>query len=29
MSLNSYLIFDGNTREVVEYYAKVFGLEEP
>ncbi len=29
MALNSYLIFDGNTREVVLYYAKVFGLEEP
>lgn len=29
MSLNPYLIFDGNTREVVQYYAQVFGLEEP
>ncbi|MFD2114217.1 VOC family protein [Paenibacillus yanchengensis] len=29
MALNPYLIFDGNTREVVLYYAQVFGLEEP
>ena len=29
MALNPYLIFDGNTREVVQFYAKVFGLEEP
>lgn len=29
MALNPYLIFNGNTREVVLFYAKVFGLEEP
>lgn len=29
MTLNPYLIFDGNTREVVQFYVKVFGLEEP
>lgn len=29
MPLNAYLNFDGNTREVVLYYASVFGLEEP
>ncbi|WP_010268713.1 VOC family protein [Paenibacillus senegalensis] len=29
MPLNPYLNFDGNTREVVLYYASVFGLEEP
>lgn len=29
MSLNPYLVFDGNTREVVQFYAKVFGTEEP
>ncbi|RJE89647.1 VOC family protein [Paenibacillus sp. 1011MAR3C5] len=29
MSLNPYLNFDGNTREVVLYYASIFGLEEP
>ncbi|WP_071394887.1 VOC family protein [Bacillus tuaregi] len=29
MAINPYLIFDGNTREVVLYYADVFGLEEP
>ncbi len=29
MALNPYLIFDGNTREVVLYYAEIFGLEEP
>mgnify|MGYP000874979640 CR=1 FL=1 len=29
MPLNPYLIFDGNTREVVQFYVKVFGLEEP
>ncbi|MBU7592962.1 VOC family protein [Metabacillus halosaccharovorans] len=29
MAVNPYLIFDGNTREVVQYYAKVFELEEP
>jgi PhnB protein len=29
MALNPYLIFDGNTREVVQFYVKVFGLEEP
>jgi PhnB protein len=27
--LNPYLVFDGNTREVVLYYADVFGLESP
>lgn len=29
MALNPYLIFDGNTREAVLFYADVFGLEEP
>lgn len=29
MSLNPYLIFDGNTTEVVQYYVQVFGLKEP
>ncbi len=29
MSLNAYLIFDGNTREVAKYYAEVFETEEP
>ncbi len=29
MPLNAYLNFDGNTREVVQFYAQVFGLEEP
>lgn len=29
MPVNPYLIFDGNTREVVQYYVQVFGLEEP
>lgn len=29
MPLNAYLNFDGNTREVVLYYAQVFGLPEP
>ncbi|MFC4598897.1 VOC family protein [Cohnella hongkongensis] len=29
MSLNAYLNFDGNTREVVQFYAQVFGIEEP
>lgn len=29
MALNPYLVFNGNTREVVLFYAKVFGLEEP
>jgi PhnB protein len=29
MALNPYLIFNGNTREVVLYYVQVFGLEEP
>jgi PhnB protein len=29
VALNPYLIFNGNTREVVLYYAQVFGLEEP
>jgi PhnB protein len=29
MPLNPYLVFDGNTREVVLYYAEVFGLESP
>lgn len=29
MPLNPYLIFDGNTREVVLYYVEVFGLEKP
>jgi len=29
MPLNAYLIFDGNAREAVKFYAQVFGLEEP
>lgn len=29
MSINPYLNFNGNTREVVLFYAQVFGLEEP
>jgi PhnB protein len=29
MAINAYLNFQGNTREVVEYYAKVFGVESP
>lgn len=29
MPLNPYLNFDGNTREVVQFYAQAFGLEEP
>ncbi|EFM12023.1 Glyoxalase/bleomycin resistance protein/dioxygenase [Paenibacillus curdlanolyticus YK9] len=27
MSINAYLNFNGNTREVVEFYAEVFGVE--
>ena len=29
MSVNAYLIFNGNTREAVEFYADVFGVEKP
>jgi len=29
MSVNAYLCFNGNCREVAEYYAEVFGLEKP
>lgn len=29
MSLQTYINFDGNCREAVEYYADVFGTEEP
>lgn len=29
MSLNVYLYFNGNCREAVEFYAKVFGTEKP
>ncbi|GGA01471.1 VOC family protein [Paenibacillus marchantiophytorum] len=29
MSLDAYLNFNGNCREVVEFYAEVFGLEKP
>ncbi|WP_445491937.1 VOC family protein [Niallia sp. 03133] len=29
MSINAYLNFDGNCREAVEFYAQVFGTEEP
>ncbi|MFC5699983.1 VOC family protein [Cohnella faecalis] len=29
MAVNVYLNFNGNCREVVEYYAKVFGTESP
>lgn len=29
MSIDIYLNFNGNTREVAEYYAEVFGLEKP
>ncbi|CAM3913227.1 VOC family protein [Cohnella lubricantis] len=29
MPLNAYLNFNGNTREVVLFYAEVFGLPEP
>lgn len=29
MAVNAYLNFDGNAREVVNYYAEVFGTEAP
>lgn len=29
MSVDVYFIFNGNTREVVEFYADVFGTEKP
>ncbi|WEK55782.1 MAG: VOC family protein [Candidatus Cohnella colombiensis] len=29
MPLNPYLVFNGNTREVVQFYVEVFGLEQP
>ena len=29
MAIYPYLVFDGNTREVVNFYVNVFGLEEP
>lgn len=29
MSVNAYLYFNGNCREAVEFYAKVFGTEKP
>lgn len=29
MPINAYLNFNGNTREAVQFYAKVFGLGEP
>jgi PhnB protein len=29
MAIYPYLVFDGNTREVVNFYVDVFGLEEP
>ncbi|MCR8641659.1 VOC family protein [Paenibacillus sp. N1-5-1-14] len=29
MSVNVYFNFNGNTREVVEFYAEVFGIEDP
>lgn len=29
MAINAYLVFDGNCREAVEFYADVFGLEKP
>ncbi|MFC5403729.1 VOC family protein [Cohnella soli] len=29
MPINAYLNFEGNTREVVQFYAQAFGLEEP
>lgn len=29
MSVNAYLIFNGNCREAVEFYAQAFGTEEP
>lgn len=29
LAVETYLIFDGNCREAVEFYAKVFGTEEP
>jgi len=29
MSISPYLNFNGNTREVVQFYAQVFGVEEP
>lgn len=29
MSINAYLNFEGNTRQAVEFYAKVFDVENP
>jgi PhnB protein len=29
MAINMYLIFNGNCREAVEFYADVFGTERP
>jgi len=29
MPINAYLVFNGNTREAVEFYAKVFKTESP
>jgi PhnB protein len=29
MSINAYINFNGNCREAVEFYAKVFGTEKP
>ncbi|KKO52211.1 VOC family protein [Paenibacillus sp. DMB20] len=29
MSVNAYLVFNGNCREAVEFYADVFGTEKP
>jgi uncharacterized glyoxalase superfamily protein PhnB len=29
MPINAYLVFNGNTREAVEFYAKVFKNEAP
>ncbi|MDF2651135.1 MAG: hypothetical protein K0Q73_6940 [Paenibacillus sp.] len=29
MAIDVYLNFNGNTREVIEYYAEVFGLDKP
>jgi len=29
LPLNAYLNFDGNTREVVQFYAQVFGIDDP
>ncbi|MGO4275551.1 VOC family protein [Paenibacillus sp. TAF58] len=29
MAIDVYLNFNGNTREVIEYYADVFGLDKP